>query len=43
MYPRNLMIEALDRVLAQDVDVPDYVLPDAVASQATILAGGKED
>jgi hypothetical protein len=41
MLHRNLMIEALDMVLAQGVQ--DYVLPDAVASQATILAGGKED
>lgn len=37
MLHRNLMIEALDLVLAQDV--PDYVLPDAVAKQAALLDG----
>lgn len=41
MLHRNLMIEALDLVLAQDV--PDYVLPDAVAKQADLLAGCRND
>lgn len=37
MYPRNLMIEALDRVLARQ-DIPDYVLPDAVTSQIAAMS-----
>ena len=41
MHHRNLMIEALDMVLAQDV--PDYVLPEAVASQAALLDGCRFD
>ena len=41
MLQRNSIIEALDMVLAQDV--PDYVLPEAVASQAALLDGRRSD
>lgn len=41
MRHRNLMIEALELALAQNVEA--YVLPDVVARQAAFLAGCHSD